>query len=207
MSSTKLSHASLPLLPIDISDDKKESIKVGEPLEVTVDSIETDRRRMSLSYGVSQVREQVAEAQAYMEKQAAPQQPEASEFGEMVAAAQGRHEEAIRHVRAAMEEAGDGLGGMVLGSIYEQAGKADSAIAAYETYVENTEPIRIYWDRLFLPESLERLGALHDEAGDLEQAALYYARFVELWEEADPELQPRVEAARARLEEIVRERG
>jgi len=125
----------------------------------------------------------------------------------MVAAARGRHEEAIRHVRAAMEEAGDGLGGMVLGSIYEQAGRPDSAIAAYETYVESTEPIRIYWDRLFLPASLERLGALYDEAGDSEQAALYYARFVELWEEADPVLQPRVEAARARLEQIVRERG
>jgi hypothetical protein len=31
--------------------------------------------------------------------------------------------------------------------------------------------------------------------------------FVELWANADEELQPRVQAAQARLEEIVRERG
>jgi hypothetical protein len=53
----------------------------------------------------------------------------------------------------------------------------------------------------------ERLGQLYDEQGDLENAAVYYARFVELWEDADAELQPRVGAARSRLEEIIRERG
>ena len=50
-------------------------------------------------------------------------------------------------------------------------------------------------------------GQLYDERGDLENAALHYAQFVELWADADPVLQPRVVAARARLEEIVRERG
>jgi hypothetical protein len=48
---------------------------------------------------------------------------------------------------------------------------------------------------------------LYDELGDLENAAIYYARFVELWADADAELLPRVEVARARLEEIIRERG
>ena len=51
------------------------------------------------------------------------------------------------------------------------------------------------------------LGRSDIEAGDLENAAVYYARFVELWADADAELQPRVEAARTRLEEIIRERG
>jgi hypothetical protein len=46
-----------------------------------------------------------------------------------------------------------------------------------------------------------------DEDGELDAAIIYYARFTELWADADPELQPRVEAAHARLEEIVRERG
>jgi hypothetical protein len=57
------------------------------------------------------------------------------------------------------------------------------------------------------PILFERLAQLYDEAGDVENAALYYARFVELWAGADAELQPRVEAARARLAEIIRERG
>ena len=54
---------------------------------------------------------------------------------------------------------------------------------------------------------LERLGQLYDEQGDLENAAKYYAQFVELWAEADPELQPRVEAAQKRLDEIFAQRG
>jgi hypothetical protein len=55
--------------------------------------------------------------------------------------------------------------------------------------------------------SNERLGYLYDEAGDPERASMYLARFVELWDEADPEFQARVDAARARLAEILRERG
>ena len=54
---------------------------------------------------------------------------------------------------------------------------------------------------------LERLGELYDGQGDLENAAVYYAQFVDLWSEADPDVQPRVETARARLQDIVRERG
>jgi serine/threonine-protein kinase len=57
------------------------------------------------------------------------------------------------------------------------------------------------------PPSLERLAQIHDQAGELDRSAEYYARFVELWADADEELQPRVQAAQARLEEIVRERG
>ena len=57
------------------------------------------------------------------------------------------------------------------------------------------------------PLALERLGQLYDAKGDTENAALYYAQFVDMWENADSELQPRVAVARARLEEIIRERG
>jgi DNA-binding SARP family transcriptional activator len=55
--------------------------------------------------------------------------------------------------------------------------------------------------------SLERLGQLYDEQGDRTKAVEYYARFAELWKDADPELQPRVQAAQARLDEILAERG
>ena len=33
-----------------------------------------------------------------------------------------------------------------------------------------------------------------------EKAAEHYARFVDLWKDADPELQPRVEAAQRRID-------
>jgi tetratricopeptide (TPR) repeat protein len=84
---------------------------------------------------------------------------------------------------------------------------ADSAIALYERYVQMPVAYRIFGDRYDLGPTYESLGQLYDEQGDWEKAAEYYARFVELWQEADPELQPRVEAAQRRLDEIFAERG
>jgi tetratricopeptide (TPR) repeat protein len=90
----------------------------------------------------------------------------------------------------------------------DRAGQADSAIVAYERFVALPALFRaIDSDDAFLAPSLERLGQLYDERGDWEKAAEYYARFVELWKEADPELQPRVQAAQRRLNEIFAERG
>jgi tetratricopeptide (TPR) repeat protein len=97
-----------------------------------------------------------------------------------------------------------------LGAIdaYEAAGMADTVIARYEAWLGRRQLVnRVGADAMQLAEAYERLGQLYDEKGDLERAAGYYARFVELWADADAELQPRVEAARARMEEIVRERG
>ncbi len=91
---------------------------------------------------------------------------------------------------------------------YDTAGQADSARAVYERYLELPEGFRLWTgDAIYRGPVLERLGQLYDDSGDLENAAKYYARFVELWAEADEELQPRVRAAQARLEEIVRARG
>ncbi|MDX1396533.1 MAG: tetratricopeptide repeat protein [Gemmatimonadota bacterium] len=90
---------------------------------------------------------------------------------------------------------------------YFRAGQADSAISYMERAV--TMP----WlggegeDAWYRPLFYERLGRLHDDRGDLEKAAEYYARFAELWAGADEELQPRVRAVQTRLEEILAERG
>lgn len=91
------------------------------------------------------------------------------------------------------------------GFIYERAGRPDSAIIAYERALEPGGPDAMFVDLLGLPFLLHRLGELHDDLGNAEQAADYYARFVELWENADPELQPRVEAVRSRLAVLIAE--
>jgi hypothetical protein len=91
--------------------------------------------------------------------------------------------------------------------IFDRMGARDSALAAYTGYLEMYWNERAAWDNEQRGPALERVAQLYDAAGDLENAAVYYARFVELWADADAELQPRVEAARARLEEIIRERG
>ena len=81
-----------------------------------------------------------------------------------------------------------------LGRAREAANQIPAALSAYERYValpyeEKTEPGLVY----------QRLSELHERAGNREKAALYASRLVELWKNADPELQPRVAAARARL--------
>ena len=78
---------------------------------------------------------------------------------------------------------------------------------AFERYVETPHAYRLFFDVAWLAGAYERLGQMYDARADLEKASEYYAKFVELWAEADPELQPRVQAAQRRLEEIVAERG
>lgn len=95
-----------------------------------------------------------------------------------------------------------------LGRAHETAGRADSAIAAYERYLETPW----LWRHEMLDFSvrgpiLERLGRLHEGRGEPREAVRYYAELAELWKDADPVLQPRVEAARQRLEEILATTG
>jgi eukaryotic-like serine/threonine-protein kinase len=84
-------------------------------------------------------------------------------------------------------------------------GQADAAIAAWDEYLATPYIWRTWMDSYFLAEAYETLAELHDVRGDREKARLYYARFVELWRDADPELQPRVRAAQQRLERLVTE--
>ena len=127
-----------------------------------------------------------------------------------VALARGNLPEAIRN----FEEAGklttsssrlQALSELAL--IYDLAGDTEAAISAFDAYLETPWAMRIFGDHIKRAYFLERLGQLYDEQGNLEKAVLYNARFVELWADADADLQPRVKAAQARLDEIVRERG
>lgn len=131
-----------------------------------------------------------------------------SEAEAWIDVAEGRYSEAIPVLRTADRGYGcDICVDRAVGTAFDLAGQPDSAVAYYERYLAPKDNWRAYVDGTWRAWTLERLGQLYDEMGDLEQAAGYYGMFVELWEEADPELQPRVQAARARIEEIVRERG
>lgn len=66
---------------------------------------------------------------------------------------------------------------------------------------------RFATDDTWLPFALERLAQLHEDRGHRTEAARYYARFAELWAEADPELQPRVDAATRALARLTGEAG
>lgn len=94
-----------------------------------------------------------------------------------------------------------------LARAFEAAGMPDSAIAAYERYIDLPHPgvARIIQDPAYLPWTLQRLAVLHEDAGHVERAAHYYAWLADLWKNADPVLQPRVDAARRALERITAE--
>ncbi len=122
--------------------------------------------------------------------------------------AEGRYSEALPVLRTADRGYGcDICIDRALGMAFDLSGQPDSAVAYYERYLAPKQNWRAFVDASWRGWTLERLGQLYDDMGDLEQAAGYYAAFVELWQDADPELQPRVQAAQARIEEIVRERG
>jgi tetratricopeptide (TPR) repeat protein len=124
-----------------------------------------------------------------------------------IALAEGDADQALAELR---QQPADGCARCLpaaFAHLFDATGQADSAIARYTEYLEKPSNFNLFLDALMRAPAHERLARLYDERGDQESAALHYAQFVELWEDADPELQPRVEAARTRLEEIVRERG
>jgi hypothetical protein len=124
-----------------------------------------------------------------------------------LALAAGDADEALRLYREA--DRGDCTICTLLGQAraWEVVGPADSAFAAWQRFLDDPQSNRMFWDQNALGSSLERTAQLAARLGDLEAAALYYGQFVDLWADADPEFQPRVEAARARMAEIVSQRG
>jgi tetratricopeptide (TPR) repeat protein len=128
-----------------------------------------------------------------------------------IALAEGRPDEAIERFQGTFAQFCSicPLPGLALA--YEAAGQPDSAVAAHRRYVETPFSDRFlpytYRQGQLLGPEYERLAELYDEQGDLENAVRFYAAFVDLWEGADEELQPRVRAAQARLQQIVETRG
>jgi DNA-binding SARP family transcriptional activator len=89
-----------------------------------------------------------------------------------------------------------------LGQAYEAAGRPDSAAAAYERYLFTGDPYRYVADAIWRAVALRQLGGLHATLGDTARALSRLSQFVELWKDADPELQPQVEQARRRIAQL-----
>ncbi len=85
------------------------------------------------------------------------------------------------------------------GRVYDLAGVADSALSRYSAFVQQLRWARIEEDAFLFAPALKRLGELHEERGQKEQAATYYVRFLDVYDRADRELQPQVELVRQRL--------
>lgn len=101
---------------------------------------------------------------------------------------ESRPGEAIEHFEAAFAQFCHvcPLPGLALA--HEAAGDRDLAIEAHRRYVGPPYSDRFlpytYRQGQILGPEYERLGRPYDEAGDAENAARYYAAFVELWTDA-----------------------
>jgi tetratricopeptide (TPR) repeat protein len=91
--------------------------------------------------------------------------------------------------------------------VLDRLQQADSAIATGELYLSGTQPGRLGQDALYLAGIRQRLGEMYEAKGNTDKALTHYQAFVELWKDADPELQPRVRDVRGRIERLQRRRG
>jgi tetratricopeptide (TPR) repeat protein/tRNA A-37 threonylcarbamoyl transferase component Bud32 len=89
-----------------------------------------------------------------------------------------------------------------LGRAYDLLNQRDSAIVELEAAATQHWSDRLDVDPIILAGSHKRLGELYDAKGDRERAISHLSRFVELWKNADPELQPAVADAKRRLAKL-----
>lgn len=78
--------------------------------------------------------------------------------------------------------------------LLHQLGRDDEALRWFGTFGENSP-----YDLVYLAPALYRQGQMYEARGQNAQAARRYSRFLRLWSDADPELQPLVSDARTRL--------
>src|SRR5688572_26554864 len=128
-----------------------------------------------------------------------------------IALADGKADSAVAYFRRG-DAAADGLPTrdcttctpLFIGLSFDRGGQADSARTYLTQFAEMTGTGRTLVDRYWLGPVLLRLGELYENAGDTKRATEYYGRFVDLWKDADPDLQPRVTEARARIDRLNR---
>ncbi|HEV2181301.1 MAG TPA: tetratricopeptide repeat protein, partial [Gemmatimonadaceae bacterium] len=89
-----------------------------------------------------------------------------------------------------------------VGLAFDRANIPDSAIAHYERYLNTPFAFRLFNDADQVGLIYRRLGELYDAKGDRGDAARYYEKFVNLWKNADPDLQPQVADIKRRLSDL-----
>jgi tetratricopeptide (TPR) repeat protein len=124
-----------------------------------------------------------------------------------LAEAEGHRADAESAYRTWYEQSGEctPCGLFDLARMEDGAGRADSAIALYDRALAATSMTRVMLDAFQLAPALKRSGELYEAKGDRAKASDRYRRFVELWKDADPELQPGVREVRARLARLATE--
>ena len=126
-----------------------------------------------------------------------------------LATALGRFDEALAAVERAKRLPTDRRDQILLRLFLalDRAQHVDSAIAAGERFLTVLVSQRLQFDAHFRAGVLQRLGEMYEAKGNVDKALTHYNAFVDLWKNADPELQPRVRDVRGRVERLQRRRG
>lgn len=130
----------------------------------------------------------------------------------VIALNEGNPEEAIERLgRARAAEYGllHNYSRLLLADAYAELGRLNEAAAHYDsvssTYRLNFEDIWLYG--VLRPIAHERAGATFLALGDTTAALGHLGAFVELWRDADAEVQPRVDAAQQTIQEVFAKGG
>lgn len=113
-----------------------------------------------------------------------------------IALAEKRYAVAINEYTEAAKRGCDFCSMSGLSRAQEQAGQLDAATKT-ASWLANRKEMGMTGPGI--PLAYERLGFLYEKKGDKPRAISAYQEFVELWKNADAELQPRVQKARARI--------
>jgi tetratricopeptide (TPR) repeat protein len=120
----------------------------------------------------------------------------------LIAQARGDHAGAIAAFRTSREREGCWVCRLYeIGQSFDALQQLDSVLATYETLLATNEPDPHGRD-FALPGVYRRLGELYEGKGDVKKALEFYGKFVDLWKNADPSLQPRVTEVRRRRAEL-----
>ncbi|HEY2898022.1 MAG TPA: tetratricopeptide repeat protein, partial [Gemmatimonadaceae bacterium] len=117
-----------------------------------------------------------------------------------IANARGQYAEAITDYKTQRETDGrPNYNVFQMAYAFAKLGQVDSARTYYERYLGNAGPYRILGDVFYLAATYQRLGEIYEAQGDRKKAIENYLKLTDLWKNADPELQPIVQDAHARI--------
>ena len=81
-----------------------------------------------------------------------------------------------------------------------------ASIAAFEGFLAKPDPL-LFTDSHLRVAVLQDLGELYEEKGETKLAIDRYSQITQLWEKADPALQPRVKMLRERITKLMAKTG
>jgi tetratricopeptide (TPR) repeat protein len=120
-----------------------------------------------------------------------------------VAQAVGRTEEALAHLDAARWETAasvfvaEAYDRYFRGELLARLGRDDEALGWFHSIAE-----RASYELVYLGPAYLRQAEIYDRRGDHREALRHYQQFIDLWRDADPELQGMVEQAKKRIAEL-----